>query len=372
MEEAEVLKLLPPMVSFAIGAVQGTVTTPAEAGGNLLHDSTKHWAVDAHKSRLVRVTNPDGTEQVGVISTNAESTLLVHAPWYRDIPAGATYSVLAVHDVARILRDVLGAGSDIDIPTEFDELKDALSAALEASIDTGTATGGSNTTIVDTGKSWAVNMWVDATFEVLIGATRYLGLVISNTVDTITFAALAGGAVVVAGCEYALKRPVDIADITDRAARLLGVIYGSQGQQLLQRAVTFELLVQLRNAGVEVSPATETTLVKTVPIAKAAIFNTALPAADNDILGAVIAPTNSPSWLRIYITVAVAGVLYLRRTVGGVTVSENLNNGVNLVANSAYCFGSIEWRTGDSLNLRYSATGGNILALRIDEIGAAE
>ncbi len=109
-----------------------------------------------------------------------------------------------------------------------------------------------------------------------------------------------------------------------------------------------------------------------IPIAKADIFNTALPAADTDILGAPITPTNSPSWLRIYGTIAVAGRLYLRRTVGGVTVSEDLNSGADLVANSAYCFGPIEWRTGDSLNLRYSATAANILILRIDEIGAAE
>jgi len=46
----------------------------------------------------------------------------------------------------------------------------------------------------------------------------------------------------------------DVPDLSDRAARLLGVIYGSQGQQLLQRATTYDLLVQLRNAGGEVDP----------------------------------------------------------------------------------------------------------------------
>lgn len=43
-------------------------------------------------------------------------------------------------------------------------------------------------------------------------------------------------------------------DVIDRAARLLGVVYGSQAQQLLQRAATFDLLVQLRSAGVEIDP----------------------------------------------------------------------------------------------------------------------
>jgi len=45
-------------------------------------------------------------------------------------------------------------------------------------------------------------------------------------------------------------------DVTDRAARLLGVIYGSQAQQLLQRATTYDLLVQLRHNGAEINPQT--------------------------------------------------------------------------------------------------------------------
>lgn len=43
-------------------------------------------------------------------------------------------------------------------------------------------------------------------------------------------------------------------NVTDRAARLLGIAYGSQNAQLQQRAVTNELLVQLRNAGIDIDP----------------------------------------------------------------------------------------------------------------------
>lgn len=135
----------------------------------------------------------------------------------------------------RVLRAAFGGGAavDLDLPTEFDELKAALVTSVEAAIDTGTATGGSNTTIVDTGKGWAVDMWIDATFEVEIGAIRYLGIVTGNTATTITFAALPGGATVIAGCDYGLKRPVDIADITDRAGRLLGVAQLAAGTSLI-------------------------------------------------------------------------------------------------------------------------------------------
>ena len=104
------------------------------------------------------------------------------------------------------------------------------------------------------------------------------------------------------------------------------------------------------------------------PIAKADIFGTALPVAEANWLGSNIVPTNSPSHLRIYVCVSVAGILRVARTVSAVAVVENLNSGGALVANSAYMF-TIEWRTGDSLNFRYSATGANILIFRTDEIG---
>jgi len=43
----------------------------------------------------------------------------------------------------------------------------------------------------------------------------------------------------------------DVPDVSDRAARLLGKIYGSQGQVLLQRASTYESVVQLSHQGTE-------------------------------------------------------------------------------------------------------------------------
>jgi len=51
----------------------------------------------------------------------------------------------------------------------------------------GTATGGSGTTLIDTGASWTVNQWVG--YTVLNTTDICQGLVLSNTSDTITFAA---------------------------------------------------------------------------------------------------------------------------------------------------------------------------------------
>ncbi len=103
-------------------------------------------------------------------------------------------------------------------------------------------------------------------------------------------------------------------------------------------------------------------------IAMAAIFNVALPAAEVNWLASNIIPTNSPSALRIYVCVAVAGILRVVRTIGAVTITENMNSGTNLIANASYSF-TVPWRTGDMVNFRYSVSGANILILRAEEIG---
>jgi len=111
----------------------------------------------------------------------------------------------------------------------------------------------------------------------------------------------------------------------------------------------------------------DTALSKWLPVAKARVFNYALPAADKDILGSAISPTNSPSLLLVYVCISVAGAFYVRRTVGASHVSEYLNSYVNLVAGAAYMF-TVPWRTGDSINFRYSATSGTIYYLDAQEV----
>jgi len=54
-----------------------------------------------------------------------------------------------------------------------------------------------------------------------------------------------------------LNMPVEVKnaiDLIDKADRVLGRVYGGQGQQLKQRATTYELIVQLANAGTEIDP----------------------------------------------------------------------------------------------------------------------
>jgi len=87
-------------------------------------------------------------------------------------------------------------------------------------------------------------------------------------------------------------------------------------------------------------------------IPKASIFNTSI-AANTNIFSSDLTPSYSPTLFRIYACFNAAGVLTVRRTRGGTTVSEILNAGSSLNANCAYMFDIIV-ESGDSINLQYS------------------
>lgn len=99
---------------------------------------------------------------------------------------------------------------------EIDYLEDiihnAVSDMTEAAFDVGVATGGSSTTIVDTGKVWATNLWQDSWFSVTIAGKEYQGKVTSNTADTLTIPDITP-AVVAVGCPYKLFQVVAASNI---------------------------------------------------------------------------------------------------------------------------------------------------------------
>lgn len=135
-----------------------------------------------------------------------------------DKPAVLLHLVTSTGDVEYLLSDDAQRAlvkADVMGSSFKTDLEDALSRFVEFSMDTGTATGGSNTTCVDTGKSWATNIWQGAVIEVHTAADglAHYSTITSNTANTLTFGALAGAVSVAAGDDYAIRLQVGIADI---------------------------------------------------------------------------------------------------------------------------------------------------------------
>ncbi len=210
----------------------------------------------------------------------------------------------------RLLQAVFGGGANISVANP-------LPVTSETALDQGVATGGTITTLEDTTKDWEVNMWEDAIIQVEVGGVQYYRNIASNTLDTLTFAALTGVVAVAAGDPYSIVR--------------------------------------------QVSPLN--------PLARAEEHNAAGYLATADILGADLAPLNTPCLFRLTAGFDTAGILSVDITRAGVTVNQQFNHGVVLVANALFMFDHLV-HAGDTINYQYSVNC-TIQTFRVQEIIAA-
>ncbi len=286
-------------------------------------------------------------------------------------------------------------------------LQEVLKALVEVSVDTGVADDTSLVTrLDDSAKAWPVNAFTDLIVEITAGTGEgQVRKIDSNTATSlvpVTNFATAPDATSQYRIGFYGKMTSDIASwggtgltgrdisldfksLTDDSlkgllksigdvAALENLItrIGQTSDAMVAAGAVGSLSAKLRRLTQDLSTrATEATLAKVIPVAKADLFNTALPAAEANWLGSDITPTNSPSYLRIYVCVSVTGILRVARTISATTLTEDLNSGTALVAGAAYLF-TVPWRSGDGIDIRYSVTTGTINRLLIDEIGGAE
>lgn len=90
----------------------GVVTGTVLVGGNALPDNTKNWATNIHTNRLVKIIRGAGAGQQGVIASNSAQVLIIKQAWAAPLDPSSVYVILD-KDLAQILRDVFGGGSDI-------------------------------------------------------------------------------------------------------------------------------------------------------------------------------------------------------------------------------------------------------------------
>lgn len=120
-------------------------------------------------------------------------------------------------------------------------------------------------------------------------------------------------------------------------------------------------------------PTSGTTVIpiQIVSIEKAVIHNTVLPApANTDFLIPSITPTNTPCGFIVQIAVSITGIFYAVITRGVSTQAVFFNQAVALTANALYIFEMLV-HNGDTVNFRYTATGGTIQILRVQEADSA-
>lgn len=72
----------------------GTVSVAPPAGIPVLQDSSKNWAVDVHRGRLLKVIRGAGTGQLRVILSNTATVLTANAAWTIPLDTSSVYVIL--------------------------------------------------------------------------------------------------------------------------------------------------------------------------------------------------------------------------------------------------------------------------------------
>jgi hypothetical protein len=162
-------------------AIAGSPATPATFNTNsttTIFDVNKNWIVNEHVGKLVQITSAINAIQTTAVTRRITSNTATSLSWTTALaftPSGST-SKYVIHDdkpfsTEQSLGSILGNGRN------------------------GIATGGSNTTLVDTTKNWPINYYsTTASRRVRILAGTGAGselAILSNTSNTLTFASQA-------------------------------------------------------------------------------------------------------------------------------------------------------------------------------------
>jgi len=105
------------------------------------------------------------------------------------------------------------------------------------------------------------------------------------------------------------------------------------------------------------------------PLIKKTLHNVSV-SSNSNIFGSDADVSYPPAVMRIYFACSGDGPLTVKRTNLGVTVSELLNGGFNLLANCGYLF-DILVVSGDTINLQTGATAPTILKCIVLEVPKA-
>lgn len=160
-----VITTVPILTTFTyeMDAIPGAPAVAANSSTTgIIVDAQENWTINEHAGRLVKVSGAGfaGIGQTRLIVSNTATTLTLNGTVTLPTNGTTRYFIIA-----------------------YDAFGDS---------DTKTATGGSTTTI-STGAGWVVNQWAGKRVKITSGSGEGNEIsIISNTINTLTFAAITG------------------------------------------------------------------------------------------------------------------------------------------------------------------------------------
>ena len=146
----------------------GSMTALVAQSATVIVDATKNWTVNEHVGKILQthLVGVTGAVQPRVITANTATSITV-----------ATITTALVNGTGRYVivdQAMFGRDEQYRVPEKS---------------NTGLASGGSTTTLIDSTKNWNVNQWAGYKIRIKSGTGRDAYLTItSNTVNTLTYA----------------------------------------------------------------------------------------------------------------------------------------------------------------------------------------
>lgn len=134
---------------------------------SILVDSAQNWDVNEHVGKIIQISTSGTapTTQIRRITANTSNTITLQSTITSATNGTSRY----------IISDAYAYGKDTE-------------DLIYNKINTGYATGGSTTTLIDSTKNWDVNQWAGYRFRIVSGTGRNNEIAItSNTANTLTF-----------------------------------------------------------------------------------------------------------------------------------------------------------------------------------------
>ena len=168
----------------------GLTTSTSILGGNTLSDSTKFWAADIHRNRLVKIIRGAGAGQNAVIQENSGKALIIVGVWTKAIAIGDMYIIVNA-DYEQMMRDVFGGGANISaanpLPVDTSAGVKAIQTLLTlANLAAGATSVLANCTALDLRSGpWSLALTVVATYNA--AATLGLRVHVRSSPDNVNY-----------------------------------------------------------------------------------------------------------------------------------------------------------------------------------------
>ena len=172
---------VPDLTADVVSALADSSESALDSGtatggsGTTLADTSKDWGTDIWEYALIEITGGTSKGDIRAISSNTSDTITVSSAFTATPDTTSTYKIFGLSKT--VLQN----------PDDITDTLIASDISLSSVLDYGTASSATSTTLTESTKKWATDVWKGAIVSIVRGTgSGQVRVISSNTSDTIT------------------------------------------------------------------------------------------------------------------------------------------------------------------------------------------